>query len=74
MSYLLEILYRRKIRSVYIIRVRGNFYLTNHFYENKLYLNSFGLNMFLVPTVSVNFEISPSLKLYTNLAIHLNET
>jgi len=29
------------------------------------------LNMFLVPQVSVNFRISPSLKLYTNLVIHI---
>jgi len=27
--------------------------------------------MFLVPQVSVNFGISPSLKLYTNLVLHL---
>jgi len=31
----------------------------------------FGLNMFLVPQVSVNFGISPSSKLYTNLVLHL---
>jgi len=30
-----------------------------------------GLNMFLVSQVSVKFEISPSLKLYTNLIIHI---
>jgi len=30
-----------------------------------------GLNMFLVPQVSVNFEISHSLKLYTNLVFYL---
>jgi len=27
--------------------------------------------MFLIPLVSINFEISPSLKLYTNLVLHL---
>jgi len=27
--------------------------------------------MFLVPQISVNFEISSSSKLYTNLVIHL---
>jgi len=27
--------------------------------------------MFLVPQISVNFEISPSLKFYTNLVIYL---
>jgi len=27
--------------------------------------------MFLVPQISVNFEISPSSKLYTNLVLHL---
>jgi len=27
--------------------------------------------MFLVPQVSVKFEISPSSKLYTNLVLHL---
>jgi len=27
--------------------------------------------MFLVPQVSVNFGISPSSKLYTNLVLHL---
>jgi len=32
-----------------------------------------GLNMFLVPQVSVNFGISPSLKLYTNLVLHLSK-
>jgi len=26
--------------------------------------------MFLVPQVSVNFGISPSMKLYTNLVLH----
>jgi len=30
-----------------------------------------GLNMFLVPQVSVKFKISPSSKLYTNLVFHL---
>jgi len=30
-----------------------------------------GLNMFLVPQVSLNFGISPSSKLYTNLVLHL---
>jgi len=30
-----------------------------------------GLNMFLVPQVSVNFGISPSSKLYSNLVLHL---
>jgi len=30
-----------------------------------------GLNMFLVLQVSVNFEISLSSKLYTNLVLHL---
>jgi len=29
--------------------------------------------MFLVPQVSVNFGISPSLKLYINLVIHLSK-
>jgi len=29
-----------------------------------------GLNMFLIPQVSVNFGISPSSKLYTNLVFH----
>jgi len=31
----------------------------------------FGLNMFLVPQVLMNFEISPSSKLDTNLILHL---
>jgi len=30
-----------------------------------------GLNMFLVPQVSVKFGISPSSKLLTNLVLHL---
>jgi len=32
-----------------------------------------GLNMFLVPQVSVKFEISPSSKFLTNLVIHLSK-
>jgi len=32
-----------------------------------------GLNMFLVPQVSVNFGISPSSKLYINLVLHLSK-
>jgi len=32
-----------------------------------------GLNMFLVPQVSVNFGISSSSKLYTNLVLHLSK-
>jgi len=32
-----------------------------------------GLNMFLVPQVSVNFGISLSSKLYTNLVLHLSK-
>jgi len=32
-----------------------------------------GLNMFLIPQVSVNFRISPSSKLYTNLVLHLSK-
>jgi len=31
----------------------------------------FGLNMFLLPQVSVNFGISPFSKLYTNLVIYI---
>jgi len=31
------------------------------------------LNMFLVPQVSVNFGISPSSKLYTNLVLHISK-
>jgi len=33
----------------------------------------FGLIMFLVPQVSVNFGISPSSKLYINLVLHLSK-
>jgi len=29
--------------------------------------------MFLVPQISMNFEISPSSKLYTNLVLHLSK-
>jgi len=36
-------------------------------------LNIIGLNMILVPQVSVNFGISPSSKLYTNLVLHLSK-
>jgi len=32
-----------------------------------------GLNMFLVPQVLVNFGISPSSKLYTNLVFYLSK-
>jgi len=42
--------------------------------KNKLcqtLLKEKGLNMFLVPQVLVNFGISLSSKLYTNLVIHL---
>jgi len=30
-----------------------------------------GLNMYLVPQVSVNFRMNPFSKLYTNLVLHL---
>jgi len=35
--------------------------------------NKKGLNMFLVPQVSVNFGINPTSKLYINLVLHLSK-
>jgi len=59
-------------RSLSFINFTFYFYLNliNIFKFNDLFLN-LGLNMFLVPQVSVNFRISPSMKLYGNLVLHL---
>jgi len=35
------------------------------------YVKLYGLNMFLISQVSVNFGISPSSKFYTNLVLYL---